>query len=371
MSEVVRGACVVVVLGAWIASAGGTPAADRPAGEILKEIDRVRLPVFDSTKSGDETYVKEHESKRRAAIEKKAALILELYRAEPDHQRIPALMAERWGNMSAVGPEGDELKQEVDRVLGEAASQKLRVEAIFTKTRVRLRESESTGSPDIAAIDEFIKLAPGDRRGVAMLNRAATMMADRKAKIALENRISKEFPEFAATIEGTRRRQASLGKPFDLDFADAVTGLKVSTKNLKGKILVVDFWATWCGPCVADLPEMKEIYSRFHGNGVEFIGVSLDQSVKDGGLEALKTFVKERQIPWPQYYEGKGWDGEFHRLWGIGEIPTVFVIDPTGRVYSTEARGKLATILPELISAREKGSSYEPVSTSGQRSKGR
>jgi thiol-disulfide isomerase/thioredoxin len=368
MSEAYRLAWVVVVLGAGAACAGRTLAADRSASEILKEINAIKVPAFDSTKSGDEAYRKDHESKRHAAITKKAALILELYNSEPDHQRVPALMAERWGNMSAVGPEGEELKKEVDRVLAETASQKLRLEAIFTKTRIRLRESESTGSPDIGAIDEFIKLAPGDRRGVAMLYHAATVMPDGKAKIALENRISKEFPEFAATIEGTRRRQAALGKPFDLDFADAVTGAKVSTKSLKGKILVVDFWATWCGPCVADLPEMKEIYSRFHGDGVEFIGVSLDQSAKDGGLQALRTFVRERQVPWPQYYEGKGWEGEFHNSWGIGEIPTVFVVDPTGRVYSTEARGKLATILPELISARAAGRPYEPGLNSHRRS---
>ncbi len=371
MSEVFKGTWVVLVLGALLASAGETLAADRTAGAILKEIDRVKMPAIDAARSGDEAYVKEIQFQRRAAIAKKAALILELYNADPDHQRIPALMAERWGIMSAVGAEGDQLKQEVDRVLGETASQKLRVEAIFTKTRIRLRDSESSGSPDIAAIDEFIKLAPRDPRGAAMLYHAATVTAEPQAKLALEKRISKEFPEYAATIEGTRRRQAALGKPFDLEFADAVTGAKVATKSLKGKILVIDFWATWCGPCVADLPEMKEIYSRFHGDGVEFIGVSLDQSPKDGGLQALKAFVKDRQVPWPQYYEGKGWDGEFHNSWGIGEIPTVFVIDPTGRVYSTEARGKLATILPELISARAEGRSYEPGSTRGARSSSR
>ena len=294
MSEIFRGAWLVLLLGAWLSSAGETLAGDRTAGQILKEINAVKVPPFDRTRTGDEAYVKEHESIRHAQIAKRAALILELYNAEPDHQRIPALMAERWGSMSAVGAEADQLKQEVDRVLGETASQKLKVEAIFTRTRIRLRESESSGSPDIAAIDEFLKVAPRDRRGAAMLYHAASVTADPQAKLELENRISKDFPEYAATIEGTRRRQAALGKPFDLEFTDAVTGAKVSTKSLKGKILVVDFWATWCGPCVADLPEMKEIYSRFHGNGVEFIGVSLDQSPKDGGLEALKKFVKEK-----------------------------------------------------------------------------
>jgi thiol-disulfide isomerase/thioredoxin len=367
MREVLRVAWVVAVLSLWANQPVGILAADRTAGEILKEIDAVKVPPFDRTRSGDEAYVKEHESRRHAQIARKAALILELYIAEPDHQRVPVLMAERWGSMSAIGAEGNLLKQEVDRVLGETASQKLRVEAIFTRARIRLRETESSGSPDIASIDEFIKLAPRDRRGAAMLYHAATVTTDPQAKLALENRLNKEYPEYAATIEGTRRRQAALGKPFDLEFADAVTGAKVSTRSLKGRILVVDFWATWCGPCIADLPEMKEIYSRFHGDGVEFIGVSLDQSPKDGGLQALKTFVKERQVPWPQYYEGKGWDGEFHNSWGIGEIPTVFVVDPTGRVYSTEARGKLATILPELISARAAGRSHEPTSTPAPR----
>ena len=68
--------------------------------------------------------------------------------------------------------------------------------------------------------------------------------------------------------------------------------------------MVIDFWATWCGPCVAEMPKMKELYAKYRDKGVEFIGVSLDQPKEQGGLDKLKKFVKENEIAWPQYYQG-------------------------------------------------------------------
>ncbi len=208
-----------------------------------------------------------------------------------------------------------------------------------------------TGNPDIAAIDEFIKLAPKDPRGVQLLYGATRMIRDDKAKTALENRIVKEFPDspYGGVIEGVRRQRAAVGKPFDLEFNDATSGATVSMKGLKGKVVVIDFWATWCGPCVAEMPNMKELYGKFHDQGVEFIGVSLDQPEKDGGLEKLKKFVAEKGIKWPQYYQGNGWDSEFSKTWGINSIPTMFVVDPEGKLHSTEARGKLESMIPELL----------------------
>ena len=158
-------------------------------------------------------------------------------------------------------------------------------------------------------------------------------------------------------VPGERRQHERIGEPFDLEFTDAITGKHVSMKDLRGKVVVVDFWATWCGPCVAEIPEMLRLYAKYHDRGVEFLGVSHDLPEEDGGLESLKKFVKEREIPWPQYYEarqmGRFLKGEpmedFSESWGIRGIPTVFLIDAEGRLSSTEARGRLDTLIPRLL----------------------
>ncbi len=167
----------------------------------------------------------------------------------------------------------------------------------------------------------------------------------------------REFPnsDAAAIVRGTNRRETGIGKPFHLDFNDAIKGSRVSIKQLRGKVVVIIFWASWADASIGELPNWKAAYAKYHDLGVEFIGVSLDAPVGRGGLEALKKCVLEQRIRWPQYYQGNGFDSEFHRAWGVKCIPAVFVVDPAGNLYSTDARGKLDTIIPELIEAREAG----------------
>ena len=116
-------------------------------------------------------------------------------------------------------------------------------------------------------------------------------------------------------------------------------------KDWRGKVVVVDFWATSCGPCVAETPGLKALYEKYRDAGVRFVGVSLGSP--DDGLPALRAFVQEHRIEWPQFHGEKAL--EFAEAWGVEAVPTIFVVDRDGRLHSTDARGKLASILPELL----------------------
>jgi RNA polymerase sigma factor (sigma-70 family) len=182
---------------------------------------------------------------------------------------------------------------------------------------------------------------------------------------AIRDLIVREYPDSfqGRLIQGERRQRDRIGEPFELEFNDAITGRHVSMKDLRGKVVVVEFSATWCGPCVEEVPEMQRLYAEYHDKGVEFIGVSHDDPEAEGGLEALRAFVAEWKIPWPQYYQGMDSrraltgepTGDFSESWGVSSIPTVFLIDAEGNLYSTEARGKLDTLIPRLLRESSSG----------------
>jgi thiol-disulfide isomerase/thioredoxin len=350
MSRIAKGTWAAIVLGVGgsIASAGAAPGADRSAEQILKELDAVKYPTFDAKRRQDQAYMREYLAKRQEVWSKLDPLILELYRVSPSHERIPRLMYERWSRKTQ--PFG-ELYKDVDDILAHDKNPKLRIEGAFVKARARVSETRPGGSPDLSFLEEFLKVAPKDPRGPSLLETAIGFTRDEKAKAALEDRLLKDFPNspYAAMVQGARHQREMVGKPFDLEFTDAIKGSTVSIKGLKGKVVVIDFWATWCGPCVAEMPEMKQRYARYRDRGVEFIGISLDRPKEQGGLDKLKTFVKENEIAWPQYYQGNYWQSEFSSSWGIHSIPAVFVVDPEGKLYSIDARGKLDTIIPELL----------------------
>ncbi len=141
------------------------------------------------------------------------------------------------------------------------------------------------------------------------------------------------------------KRPYNLGKPLEIKFA-AVDGREVDLVKLKGKVVLIDFWATWCGPCVAELPHVKAVYDKYHDKGLEIIGISLDQQ-----KEKLVSFTKENQMPWPQYFDGQGWSNAISSRFGIQSIPTMWLVDRNGNLADLNARNGLEQKIENLLKA--------------------
>lgn len=124
---------------------------------------------------------------------------------------------------------------------------------------------------------------------------------------------SEEFPDFEKT---------------DLD------GNPLSISRFRGNVVLLDFWATWCGPCIGEMPNVIRVYDKYHRKGFEIIGISLDTD-----KDALQSFIKDYGIKWPQYFDGKGWENELARAYEVNSIPATYLLDGEGRLIAENLRG--------------------------------
>ena len=136
---------------------------------------------------------------------------------------------------------------------------------------------------------------------------------------------------------------ATVGQPLDLKF-QTVDGHHVDLAKLKGKVVLVDFWATWCGPCVAEIPNVKATYDKLHAKGFEIVGISLDQD-----KAKLLSFTKQKGMKWPQYFDGKGWDNAISKKFGIDSIPRMWLVDKKGNLVDKEGRENLEAKVEKLL----------------------
>ena len=132
-------------------------------------------------------------------------------------------------------------------------------------------------------------------------------------------------------------------KPLALKFT-ATNGTEVDLSKMAGKVVLVDFWATWCGPCMAEVPNVVKSYQKLHDKGFEIVGISFDQD-----KAKLESVTKAKGMTWVQYFDGKGWQNEFGQKFGINSIPRMWLVNKKGMVVDTEARENLEAKVEKLL----------------------
>jgi len=221
---------------------------------------------------------------------------------------------------------------------------------LVAKVQTKLKTgtpTEASLAPELKEFDALLAKHAGEKTDeVAQILLMKAMLYSQVLKNEakgkeLLDQLKRDFPDSKPVAmmkqqEEAEKVQAALvvGAKFpDFDEKDTA-GKPLSIAGYKGKVVLVDFWATWCGPCVAELPSVMKAYEKHHAEGFEIVGISLDS---DKGK--LENFAKQKNMTWPQYFDGQGWQNKLAQKYGVNSIPATYLLDVNGIIIAKNLRG--------------------------------
>jgi len=336
---------------------GSTPtAAPREAKQIMDELARARLAVqpFDENRRAIATYFQEYREQNAEAWNWICELSLELLRSHPEDGNVILLMRERWRLQCTEMGQWEAAVREMEALMAdEKSAPGLVDEARSSRALACLGQLQlELAQPDPAllaraqaAVDAMLLAQPGDPRCQELLWQLALLYeGDPVRERETFARMLELYPTSPriALYRGKLRQLDGLGQPFEMPvFKNALDEREVDLAALRGKVLVVVFWAARAQPALDRLAEFRRLAGEYAERGVVFLGVSLDEPADKGGRELLLAAAKEHGLDWPQNYLGAGWASPFSVSWGITRLPHVFVVDREGKLASTAAQREL------------------------------
>lgn len=169
---------------------------------------------------------------------------------------------------------------------------------------------------------------------------------DEKLVGLLKPRIAQEgmmLTQFYNQKAAAKKVEGTLAPSFDYENHK---GGKTKLEDLRGKYVYIDVWATWCGPCRAEIPHLKKVEEKYHGKNIEFVSISVDV---DKDHEKWQKFVTDKALGGIQLFADKNWNSDFIKAFGINSIPRFLLIDPTGKVVKADAPRPSSPSLVELL----------------------
>ncbi len=276
----------------------------------------------------------------------------------PTHAKAPEVREQRYQLLGNAVRRGDKSRlEQLEKIEAElvadpnkTAEEKFRLRMQSVDRKAGLKQSEGMA----AMLEEFEKGARAlqkefpDRKEVFEMLYAVAMRSEGPKAVALAKEIaaSGAEPQVKEAAAVLLKKSERLGKPLDIKFT-ALDGRKVELAKLKGKVVLIDFWATWCGPCVAEIPNMKSAYEKLHAKGFEIIGISLDDD-----KNALQALVRQKQLPWPQFFESEKEENRYAKEYGVSSIPAMWLVDKQGNLVDTNARDGLEKKVEKLLAEK-------------------